>query len=294
MKRSGTVKFPNSVQLFKFCQKVLSHKKGGKIRDQEIGAILNYNPSDCSHWKRGEKNVRSVFSLAALAEAMAIETAMVHDVAYGTTDLDEGFFEFTESALMKTVSQQMATMNPAELAEIRTRTIDFVNRVISECEFQSPPLYLPEVMRTFSFVSTQPVDMIDKLSRILRVRPGAYVIQFKKGELKAQTRMSMVKDLSRIIFEGERERFPELGALNPSVLALEQVLFTTNLLAPKAMIVKEMAKLDIRRNVVAELAGLFWSPKSLIGFQIQKMLQDPAVIVRSAVKEEISYASASV
>jgi hypothetical protein len=103
--------------------------------------------------------------------------------------------------------------------------------------------------------------------------------------------MSMVKDLSRIIFEGERERFPELGTLNQSLLALEQVIFTTNLLAPKAMIVKEMAKLDIRRNVVAELAGLFWAPKSLIGFQIQKMLQDPAVIARTPVKEETSYAS---
>ncbi|MGE0173069.1 MAG: hypothetical protein AB7T49_09800 [Oligoflexales bacterium] len=292
MKRSGTVKFPNSVQLFKFCQKVLSHKKGGKIRDQEIGAILNYNPSDCSHWKRGEKNVRSVFSLASLAQAMDIETAMVHDVAFGTTDLDEAYFEYSESSLMKTVSQQMASMNPAELNEIRTRTLEFVNRIISECEFQSPPLYLPEVMRTFSFVSTQPVDMIDKLSRILRVRPGAYVIQFKKGELKAQTRMSMVKDLSRIIFEGERERFPELGALDANNLALEQVIFTTNLLAPKAMIVKEMAKLDVRRNVVAELAGLFWAPKSLMGFQIQKMLQDPTVLTRTVLKEETtSYAN---
>jgi hypothetical protein len=64
MKRSGATKFPSSVQLFKFCQKVLMHQRGTKVRDQEVGAILNFNPSDCSHWKRGEKNVRSVFALA--------------------------------------------------------------------------------------------------------------------------------------------------------------------------------------------------------------------------------------
>ena len=72
MKRSGAAKFPNSVQLFKFCQKVMMHQKGGKVRDQEVGSILNFNPSDCSHWKRGEKNVRSVFALAKLADTLGV------------------------------------------------------------------------------------------------------------------------------------------------------------------------------------------------------------------------------
>jgi hypothetical protein len=39
MKRSGTAKFPHSVQLFKFCQKVMMHQRNGKVRDQEVGAI---------------------------------------------------------------------------------------------------------------------------------------------------------------------------------------------------------------------------------------------------------------
>ncbi len=34
--------------------------------------------------------------------------------------------------------------------------------------------------------------------------------------------MSMVKDLSRIVFEGERARFPELGTAIPSLLAYEE------------------------------------------------------------------------
>ena len=57
MKRSSSVKFPNSVQLFKFCLKVMVYKRVSKVRDQEVGAILNFNPSDCSHWKRGEKTL---------------------------------------------------------------------------------------------------------------------------------------------------------------------------------------------------------------------------------------------
>ena len=88
MKRSGEVKFPNSVQLFKFCQKVLSPQKGEKIHDQEVGAILEFNPSDCSRWKRGEKSVPSVFSLAKLAEALQVEISLIHDVASRASDLE--------------------------------------------------------------------------------------------------------------------------------------------------------------------------------------------------------------
>lgn len=272
MKRSGNVKFPNSVQLFKFCQKVLTHQKGGKIRDQEVGAILNFNPSDCSHWKRGEKNVRSVFALARLAEAMDVEPALIHDVASGTVLLEEAYYEFLESKSFQDVfSTDIIHSEKGKAARVRVE--DFVKKIQGECEFVTPPLYLPEVMRAFSFIVTQPVEMLDKLSRILRVKLGKYCIQFKKGELKPQTRMSMLKDLARIVFEGERGRFPELGSEDPELFEFEEILFTANLLIPKSMLLMEMAKMDARRNVVSELAGLFWVPKSLICFQLQEIVR---------------------
>ena len=273
MKRSGNVKFPNSVQLFKFCQKVMMHQRKGKVRDQEVGAILKFNPSDCSHWKRGEKNVRSVFALAKLAESLGLESALVHDVASGIVNLDEAYYEYLESISYKEIfSSEIAKSKEAD--EIRRRVGDFVAMVQKNCEYVTPPLYLPEVMRSFSFVVTQPVEMIDKLSRILRVKPGRYCIQFKKGELKPQTRMSMVKDLAKIVFQGERARFPELGETSKDLMEFEEVLFTANLLIPKDMLMAEMVKLDARRNVVSELAGLFWVPKSLICFQLQETVRD--------------------
>ena len=97
MRRSGAVKFPNSVQLFKFCHKVLADQRGGKVNDQEVGVILNFNPSDCSHWKRGEKNVRSVFALSKLSETLQVEESLLHDVVVGNIRLDEAFFEYCES-----------------------------------------------------------------------------------------------------------------------------------------------------------------------------------------------------
>ncbi|MBC7658200.1 MAG: hypothetical protein H7249_00675 [Chitinophagaceae bacterium] len=274
MKRSGAVKFPHSVQLFKFCQKVMMHQKGVKVRDQEVGSILNFNPSDCSHWKRGEKNVRSVFALAKLAEALSVETSLIHDITSGSADLDEAFFEYQEARSYRALKGQSQSATPDTIQVVRERVLGFVNQVQQEADFQTPPLYLPEVMRSFAFITTQPVEMLDKLSRILRVKAGQYCIQYKKGELKAQTRMSMVKDLARIVFEGERDRFPEFGAPTPGLSIYEQQIFVANLLLPRGLLLAELMKMDSRKNVIAELATIFWVPKSLVSFQLQELVTE--------------------
>jgi hypothetical protein len=274
MKRSGAIKFPNSVQLFKFCQKVLMTQRGSKVHDQEVGAILSFNPSDCSHWKRGEKNVRSVFALAKLAEVLGIETTLVHDVAAGSIGLDEAFYEWQVSNSMKNALTATQTAGESDqIGEIRRKVEDLVATLHQQCDFSTPPLYVPEVLRSFAFISTQPTEMMDKLSRILRIKPGQYCIQFQKGDLRPQTRMSMVKDLARVVFEGERSRFPELGPQIPSMVGYEEITFTASLLVPKEMLHAELAKLDTRRNVVSELATLFWAPKSLVCFQLQDILR---------------------
>jgi hypothetical protein len=274
MKRSGAVKFPHSVQLFKFCQKVMMHQKGVKVRDQEVGSILNFNPSDCSHWKRGEKNVRSVFALAKLAEALSVETSLIHDITSGSADLDEAFFEYQEARSYRTLKGHSAGISAEKIQETRDRVLEFVAQIQEEANFETPPLYLPEVMRSFAFIATQPVEMLDKLSRILRVKAGQYCIQYKKGELKAQTRMSMVKDLARIVFEGERERFPEFGPATQGLSAYEQQIFVANLMLPRGLLLGELSKMDSRKNVIAELAAIFWVPKSLVSFQLQELVAE--------------------
>ena len=273
MKRSETVKFPNSIQLFKFCQKVMMHQRGNKkVNDQEIGNILDFNPSDCSHWKRGEKSVRSVFSLAKLAETLNVEAALIHDLASGGSGLDEAFFEYIESNNVSATIEKAKTVGEDAMNAARTRVEAFVTGLHSQSQFTTAPLYLPEVVRFFGFVQMQPIEMIDRLSRVLRTRPGHYVINYRKGDLKAQTRMSVLKDLARIIFEAERARYPELGAANESLAGYEQLSVVATLLAPKTMLQDELARLDSRRNVVNELAALFWIPKSLLTFQLQQVI----------------------
>lgn len=278
MKRSETVKFPNSIQLFKFCQKVMVHQRGNKkVNDQEIGNILEFNPSDCSHWKRGEKSVRSVFALAKLSETLNVEASLIHDLASGAAGLDEAFFEYIESNNIASTLEKAQEAGDAAMKAARERVETFVGQLHSQSQFTTAPLYLPEVVRFFSFIQMQPIEMIDRLSRVLRTKPGHYVINYRKGDLKAQTRMSVLKDLARIIFEAERSRYPELGAVNENLAAYEQLVFVATLLAPRTMLLDEMARLDSRRNVVSELAALFWIPKSLLTFQLQQVIRQAPV-----------------
>lgn len=272
MRRSGTAKFPHSVQLFKFTQKVMVDQRGGKVNDQEVGSILNFNPSDCSHWKRGEKNVKSVFALTALANTLGVEPGLIFDIASGAISMDEAFFEYQETKSISKIRVNVAELDAGEVQEAAERVSAFVKQIHSQADFTNAPLYVPEVMRFFAYINMQTAEMMDKLTRILRVKPGQYTIHYTKGDLKPQTRMSIVRELARIIFEGERARYPELGAAKPSLVSFEELVFIADLLCPQSMIRKEMAKIDSRKNLVAELSTIFWVPKILIGFQLQMML----------------------
>lgn len=273
MKLAKTAKFPHSVQLFRFCQQVLSQRKRGKVHDQEVGAILGFNPSDCSHWKRGKKNVRSVFALEKLAEALEVEISLIYDIVSGLIGIDEALYEFNQARDFHGEIKGIANIEGARLLAVQQRCDKFVDQLHKQTEFIVPPLYLPEVLRFFPFVTAQSTEMVDRLSRILRIKPGQYCIQFKKGDLRPQTRMSIVSELTRILLQGERARFPEMGRGDEDLLKYEHYMFMVELLVPKEMLRREMRELDSRKNMVAELATLFWVPKSLIGFQLQNILR---------------------
>ena len=226
--------------------------------------------------------------MAKLSETLGVESSLIHDVASGAINLEEAFFEYIESNSIKKICLEAKGF---ETEDLRKNVVKFVDMIHSESQFTTPPLYLPEVFRLFSFVSTQPVDMIDRLSRVLRVKAGRYGIQYKKGDLKPQTRMSIVKDFARILFEVERARYPELSTANKDTVAYEELLFVANLLIPRQILMSELTRLDARKNVVAELAALFWVPKSLICFQLQEMVkysQIDATMITETVSTELN------
>ena len=65
MKNNYQERYPNSRILFQFSKQALQYKFSEKVKviDQDVGAILGYDPADCSHWKKGKKNIKNCKSL---------------------------------------------------------------------------------------------------------------------------------------------------------------------------------------------------------------------------------------
>ena len=143
-------------------------QRGGKVNDQEVGSILNFNPSDCSHWKRGEKNVKSVFALTALANTLGVEPGLIFDIASGAISMDEAFFEYQETKSISKIRANVAELDAGEVQETAEKEcLHLLNKYTLKQNSQSAPLYVPEVMRFFAYINMQTAEMMDKLTRIL-------------------------------------------------------------------------------------------------------------------------------
>ena len=82
LKKEAELRYPHSASLFRFCRKILDHKYDGvRVIDQDIGQILGFDPADCSHWKKGKKNIRSIHAMKSIAGHLGIDEHLVADVA---------------------------------------------------------------------------------------------------------------------------------------------------------------------------------------------------------------------
>jgi len=75
MKKVEANRYPHSATLFKFCKEALEIRYDGNVKviDQDVGAILGYDPADCSHWKKGKKNIRSLSTLRSIADHLNVD-----------------------------------------------------------------------------------------------------------------------------------------------------------------------------------------------------------------------------
>ena len=44
-----------------------------KVIDQDVGSILGYDPADCSHWKKGKKNIKTLGVFQSISRYLNID-----------------------------------------------------------------------------------------------------------------------------------------------------------------------------------------------------------------------------
>ncbi|NBX17424.1 MAG: hypothetical protein EBR09_08675 [Proteobacteria bacterium] len=276
-KASEALRFPQSAVLFRFCLRVLEERKPeGKVHDQDVGNILDYNPSDTSHWKRGKKAVRSIFALEALSRALDVDVELIEDVASGTLDFDEAWFEFCESEDEARQSKAMSGLTFSKQRRDRQLMMEGVAQAItSRAEANSVPVFLPELLNAVPFIQLVQADVTDRLARSNRVKPGQYVIRYRKGDLTSHIRCAIAREIARIILISEREQFM-LPVRTEESSATEIVDLANALLVPSELLCSELTKVPPRANMVKYLSDLFWVPKVVIRSRLVTLLMKDA------------------
>jgi hypothetical protein len=284
VRRKDPGRFLNSALLFQFCQKIMSDHSKKKVYDQDVGSILGFSPSDCSHWKKGGKNVSSIDYLLTLSEFLKVDELIISDIIFGHSSLEEALYDHYSTMDIKSLFFKLYDKN---FLKAKERVLSLTNRLQQQFNYSSAPIYLPEVLGLFTFVSYKPVDHINKLSRILKINANNYCIQYKKVDINPQTRASVIRDLARIIFRSKRSEFAELSEFDSNVLECEEIMFTVNMLIPSNLFKLEYEKISGKKNIVSELSSVFWVPRNLILLKLKDYIHKFSFQQETAQEKEV-------
>jgi hypothetical protein len=329
MKKAADIKYPHSANLFQFCRRVLDHKFGGiRVIDQDVGQILGFDPADCSHWKKGKKNIRSVQAMKAIAEHLGVDEKLVVDVATGDLDDTEAFFEYSgygsfqidpkilELAKKEFYRRHAGSWTKDKENEFRDAfsvnepAIDrLVEAVHQRLNFQEAPLYLPEVVAAYPelrLVATEtpaPAPTKDgketgtresatangraqPFPAVTVTRDGATttVTYVAGAEVRPFMRYRIARAMAGHFLQALEPKADSVAATPGSseysqhVAEVQANLFAAKLLAPANLLRREMGQVNVAKDVVAQLAEIFWVSKTFMNRRLKDILQSATAL----------------
>lgn len=293
MKNQTVLKYPHSASLFEFCKRVLKDKLGSKKAiDQDVGRILGLDPSDCSQWKRGKKQIHSIFAIRQIAKNLDVDETLVIDIACGNTNSDEGFQEITghndfqlsqdyknsarksflrENAQHWTKDHELEFENTfhLDIQEIRNA----VEKVHSTIRFEEGPLFFPELY------SYYPEIVFHEENRNLNTvhsyrHDGHFHISYRKdSEVKASQRFQIAQALTKYFLPSKEISNPSLREHQNYIEKCKSTLFASYLLVPTKLLKKEISKFTVPKDTLSHLAEIFWVTKSFMNLRLMILIQ---------------------
>lgn len=302
MKKETEIKYPNSANLFQFCRKVLDHKFGGiRVIDQDVGQILGFDPADCSHWKKGKKNIRSIQAMKSIAEHLGVDEKLIVDVASGEINDWEAFYEYSgygsfsidlklyEAAKKEFYRRHAGTWTREKEQDFKNfftlhemRINDIVKEIHEKINFNEAPLYLPEIVATYPSIGLKPVDFKVAPGEIpvpvLVKESGEFTeIHYPEGiEMRPFVRFQIARAMAKVFFKAAGlTAAAELGEHGKHIEDVQSNLFAAKLLTPAKLIQKELANVNVAKDIVTQLAEIFWVSKTFMNRRLREILQNP-------------------
>lgn len=288
MKKIAENRYPNSATLFKFCKEALEMRYEGNVKviDQDVGAILGYDPADCSHWKKGKKNIRSLSTLKTIADHLSIDERLLIDVAAGRVGLDEAIFEFRGYGAFGLGGKNSETLrkeyvkNPVkytgedtsltfeDIFDVdRTGVVRVVESIQKTLNFQEAPIYIPELCAAYPSVKIVTDDQLkEPFQAQIEVEAESEKLTFKvrSQEMQPFVRYALIREFFKHLVRTKNSVVSKLTVCPTEVIEIRANLFAANFLIPGTFLRKEIDRVDATKDIITQLSETFWVSKALM------------------------------
>jgi hypothetical protein len=298
MKKIAENRYPHSATLFKFCKEALDIRYEGNVKviDQDVGAILGYDPADCSHWKKGKKNIRALSTLRTIADHLSIDERLLIDIASGKVGFDEAVFEYrgygafaltgrTGENLKKEFFKnptryqgENSRLSFEELFDIdRPSVCKAVESVIALGQFEEAPVYLPEICQLFPNFTVVTDETLNTTVDVRTEGQGTELkvtVCHKGSEMRPYLRFLVARELYKYLLNSNSSQAAHMRPCPDEVHDIRANLFAGLILVPGKMLRKEVEKVDTTHDIVSQLAETFWVSKALMNQRLRDYMEN--------------------
>ncbi len=298
MKKIEANRYPHSATLFRFCKEALEIRYEGNVKviDQDVGAILGYDPADCSHWKKGKKNIRSLPTLRTIADHFNIDERLLIDIAAGKIGLEEAVFEYRGYGSFALQGKYLENLkkeyfkNPGrwqnegnmrsfeELFDVdRPAIAKSIQAILASGNFKEAPVYLPEIFQMYPDVQLVADDSIN-VPVVCEVTETdakpTYTIRYRGPEMRPYVRFLLAKELFKYLVKSGNPTVSKFAGSPDEVLDIQANVFAGMLLIPGTMLRKEVESINSSMDIIAQLAETFWVSKTLVNQRLRDYMEN--------------------
>ncbi len=255
MLNSENNRFPNSAELFLLCKEILNikHARGEKVTDQDVGSLLDFDPADCTHWKYGRKNIRSLQSLQQIADKLGLDSRSLTDIVQGRADRMDTLNDF----------QGYGSFECEE--GIRSLLLSEADILVNRAEIHSLPVFIPELLTVIPAVTIKQFEAQDDLIEE-KYENNMHIISWQKHKkLCGSLRFHLMVRVARHYLKAHSERLQ----LTKEPAESQTNLFALFLLMPTHLLQLAGCQSDPAKDVVDQLSNHFWLSRSLVNIRLK-------------------------
>ena len=297
MKKTAENRYPHSATLFRFCKEALEIRYEGNVKviDQDVGAILGYDPADCSHWKKGKKNIRALATLRTIADHLSIDERLLIDVAAGKVGLEEAVFEYRGYGAFALAGRHLENLkkeffkNPTRwqgesglksfeelFAVDRAAVQRAADQVLSTGNYAEAPIYIPEVLQHFDGITLVQDDAQAEPIKVEVQGEGKEArttVRYRGPEMRPYVRFLLAKELFKHLCRTNFAACLKFSGAPAEVIDILANIFAGMLLVPGKVLRKEVERIDSSIDLVSQLADTFWISKALMNQRLRDYME---------------------